>query len=114
MARNVVATTARAKSKSARATVAGATRMTGTRAATVATATTSVTMTPNGDKDCKDGNSKNNYKATRTLTATTERVSVVNHAETIAAEDIVVSSTPPLRSWLPRRDTFSSVMSFPR
>ena len=114
MARNVVATTVRAKSKSARATVAGATRMTGTRAATVATATTSATMTPNGDKDSKDGNSKNNYNSTRTLTATTERVSVVNHAETIAAEDIVVSSMPPLRSWLPRRDTSSSVMSYPR
>jgi hypothetical protein len=29
-------------------------------------------MTPNGDKDNEDGNSKNNDKATRTLTTTTE------------------------------------------
>ena len=87
MARNVVATTVRAKSKAARVTVAGATRMTATRAATaaMAAATTTVTMMPNVDKDNKDDNSKNNDKATTTLTATTKGVSVVNHAETIAA-----------------------------
>jgi hypothetical protein len=86
--------------------------MTATRAVTAATATTTAMITPNGDEDNKDGNSKNNDKATMTLTATTEGVSVVNHTETIAAEDIVVSAMPPLRSWLPCRDTFSSVMSF--
>ena len=92
MARNVLAMTVRAKSKAARGTVAGATRMTATRAVTAATATTTATMTPNGDEDNKDGNSKNNDKATTTLTATTEGVSVVNHAETIAVERI--SSSP--------------------
>ena len=66
MARNIVAMTARAMTKGARATAAGATRTTAAKAATVAT------MTPNGDKDNKDGNSKNNDKATRTLTMTTE------------------------------------------
>ena len=46
-----MATTARATSKAARAKAAGATRM---KVATVAA------MTPNGDKDNKEGNSKNN------------------------------------------------------
>ena len=46
---------------------------------------TAVTMMPNGDKDNKDDSSNNNDKATTTLTATTKGVSVVNHAETIAA-----------------------------
>jgi hypothetical protein len=41
--------------KAARATAAGATRTTAVLVAT---------MTPNGDKDNKDGNSKNNDKAT--------------------------------------------------
>jgi len=59
--RNMVATTARATTKAARSTMA-----------TAATATTVTTMTPNGDKDNEDGNSKNNDKATTTLTATIE------------------------------------------
>ena len=46
-ARNVVVTAARATTKVARVTVAGATRMTAT---TVTTAATAATMTPNGDK----------------------------------------------------------------
>ena len=48
MARNVVGTTARATAKAARATVAGATRMTATMVTTTAAA--AATMTPNGDK----------------------------------------------------------------
>ncbi len=47
-----MATTVRATTKAARATVEGATRTTVTMAATVAMA---ATMTPNGDKDNKDG-----------------------------------------------------------
>ena len=63
MARKVVVTIA----KAARATGAGATRM----AATAATAAT-MTMTPNGDEDNEDGNSKINDKATTIPTSTTE------------------------------------------
>ena len=53
----MVVTTARAMTKAARATVAGATRATATTAATAATAAaaTAATMTPNGDKDNEDG-----------------------------------------------------------
>ena len=67
MAKNVVAMTARAREtmKAARAMAAGATRTVATTVATTAT------MTPNVDKDNKDGNSKNNNKVTTTLTATT-------------------------------------------
>ena len=75
MARNLVATTARAMMKAARATVAGATRtptMMAAMAATTATAVTVTTMMPNNDKDEEGSNSKNNDKAMTTLTATTE------------------------------------------
>ena len=72
MARNVVATTAKAMTKAARATGAGATRMTVTTGATGATAATAAATTPNGDKDNEDGSSKNNDKATTTPSSTTE------------------------------------------
>jgi len=58
--------------KAARVTVAGATRMMGITAATVATATMVATMTPNSDKVNKEGNSKNKNKATSTPATTTE------------------------------------------
>jgi hypothetical protein len=58
-----VATTVRATTKAARATVAGATRM---------TATLVVKMTANGDVDNEDNNGKNNDKATTKPTTTTE------------------------------------------
>ncbi len=61
-AKNVVATTARATTKAARATVAGATRTTAVMVAT---------MTPNGDEDNEDGNSKTNDKATMKPPTTT-------------------------------------------
>jgi hypothetical protein len=59
-------------------------------------------------------------KTTRTATAKTmtkqqrhlqqqhKGVSVVNHAEPIVAEDIVVPGTPSLRSWLPHCGTILS------
>ena len=50
MARNVVVMTARAMTKAAGATVAGATRMTATTVMMMAMAATVATMTPNGDK----------------------------------------------------------------
>jgi hypothetical protein len=49
--------------------LAAATR---TTAAMVATATRVATMTPNGNKDIDQGNSKNYNKATTTPTTTTE------------------------------------------
>ncbi len=51
----MVVTTARVPTKAARATVAGATRTTGTIMMTTATAATATTMTQNGNKDNKDG-----------------------------------------------------------
>ncbi len=60
-----MATTARATTKAAKVTAAGATSMTETTAAMVAT------MTPNGDKDNEDGNSKNKDKVMRMPTMTT-------------------------------------------
>jgi len=50
MARNVVVMPARATTKVARATVAGAMRMTATMATTMAMAATGATVMPNGDK----------------------------------------------------------------
>ena len=65
MARKVVAMTAKATAKVARVTGAGATM-------TTATAATAATMTPNGEEDNKDGNSKNNDKAMTTPPSITE------------------------------------------
>ncbi len=53
-------------------------------------------MTPNSNKDNKDGNSKNNDKAMMMPTTTQRGVSIVNHAETVEVEAIVVPRTPPL------------------
>ena len=58
-----MATTARAETKAARVTAAGATRTTAVMVAT---------MMPNGDDDNKDSNSKNNNKATKKPTMKTE------------------------------------------
>ncbi len=74
MAKTVVATTARATTKAARAMLSGATTTTVATAMkvatvmTVATGTTLATMTPSGDEDNKNGNSKNNDKETTTAT----------------------------------------------
>jgi hypothetical protein len=111
MAKNVVATTARAGEtmKVARVMAAGATRMVATTVATAAS------MTQNVDEDNKDGNSKNNNKVTATLTATTttEGGSVLNLAEIIIAEDIVIPGTPPLHPRLPHHDTLLLDLFFP-
>jgi hypothetical protein len=73
MTRNLAAATARATMNAARATVAGATRTTATATRmTTMTVATVATMMPNGNEDNEDGNSKNNDKATRTPTSTTE------------------------------------------
>jgi len=64
-ARKVVAMTAKATTKAGRVTAAGAMRVTVTTAATVAT------MTPNGDEENKDSNSKNRDNAMMKLTTTT-------------------------------------------
>ena len=55
MARNVVATTAKATAKAARASGAGAKR-------TTAMAVTAAMMMPNGNENNKDGNSKNCFQ----------------------------------------------------
>ena len=66
-------------------------------------------MTPNGDEDNEDGNSKNNDKATTKPTVTTEEGEPRQRlAETIAAEDIVIPVTLPLRPRLPHCDTLLS------
>jgi hypothetical protein len=54
-ARDVVVMTARAMTKVARATVAGATKMMVTMVTTATTAAMATTKTPNGDKDNEDG-----------------------------------------------------------
>ena len=56
----------RATAKAARAMVEGARRTTAGKVTTV------VTVTPNGNEDSEDGNSKNNNKSTMAPTATTE------------------------------------------
>ncbi len=58
MVRTVVVTTARAMTKAARATVAGATR---TTVMMVTMAATAATITPNGDKDNGDGISRRQH-----------------------------------------------------
>ena len=74
MAKTVVASTARAMTKVARAAASGATMITLATATMVATATavamaTKVArMTPNGDEDNMNGNNKNNDKGTITVT----------------------------------------------
>ena len=74
MEKTVVASTARATTKAARAAASGATMMTVATAMMVATATavamaTKVArMTPNGDEDNKNGNNKNNDKGAMTVT----------------------------------------------
>ena len=68
MAKTVVASTARATTKAARAAASGATTTTVATATTVAMATKVARMTPNGVEDNKNGNSKNNDKGTTTVT----------------------------------------------
>ena len=67
-AKTVVATTVRATTKAARATASGAMTTTVATVTTVATTATVATMTPTGNKDNKNGNSKNNDKETMTAT----------------------------------------------
>ena len=55
MVRKVVVATVRATTKAARATVEGATRTMATTVTMAATVAMAATMTPNGDKDNKDG-----------------------------------------------------------
>ena len=91
MAKTVVATTARATTRVAKATSSGATTtmvaagMMVATATMVATVTTVRMMTPNGDKDNKNGNSKNNNKGTTTATQQRQQRGV--------SRDIVVGDT---------------------
>ena len=65
-------------------------------------------MTPNSNKDNKDGNSKNKDKQQRRQKQQQRGVSFVNHAETIAPDDMFVPGMPPLRPRLPCLDTLLS------